>query len=124
MKNIKKLTLLTVLSLGILTACATEEEAVVPEEEGQTAEITIIAGEDIVVEKEVEINGEPLQEILANNFELEEEDGFITAIEGIPQVEEDNTWWMFEVNGEMPQVGANEYIVQDEDEVVWELTAF
>lgn len=125
----KKLALTLALSLALLTSCGTSQNdnqtTISSNEEILSATITVKDEEEIVSEKEVEFNeGDILQDVMKDNFELSEEGGFITSIEEIKQSETDNKWWVFTANDEMVNVGANEYILEDDDDIVWTLTQF
>ena len=48
----------------------------------------------------------------------------MSAIEGYEQSQEDNEWWMYQVNGEDADVGAADFEVHDGDEITWTLTKF
>lgn len=65
--------------------------------------------------------GEKLLDVMKRNLELEEKDGFITSIDGHTQDEDSNKYWLYTVNGEMAEVGANQFELQDKDEVVFTL---
>lgn len=93
----------------------------------QTVSITISMdeGEETISEKEVPIeDGAILMDIMKENFDVEESDGFITAIEGVEQNEEEKKAWMYFVNGEMAPVGANEYELSAGDEVSFDLQSW
>lgn len=124
----KKLLLLTTLSLSfVLASCGTAED-VVPKEsiaEKSSATITIVSDKEIIAEKEVEFeDGDVLQDVMKDNFSIVEESGFVTSIEDLKQSEEENKWWVFTTNGEMATVGADEFTLDDEDDIEWELTKF
>lgn len=55
---------------------------------------------------------------------FEEEGGFVTSINGISQDKEAGSYWIYYINGEMGQVGAGEYIVQEGDQITWKLEKF
>ena len=65
--------------------------------------------------------GEKLLDVMNRNLELEEKDGFITSIDGHTQDEDSNKYWLYTVNGEMAEVGANQFELHDKDEVVFTL---
>ncbi|QTM99695.1 DUF4430 domain-containing protein [Sediminibacillus dalangtanensis] len=121
---------------GIVTGCAEQdssnnETAETTEQSGESESqeavmVTISEdeGENVITEKEVEIEeGAILLDVMKENFEVEEADGFITSIEGVSQNEEEGKYWMYTVNGEMAEVGANEYELSPEDEVTFDLHA-
>ena len=84
---------------------------------------TVIAGSEKTVEIEAGAN---LLDVMKANYSIEEADGFITAIDGHAQVEESAEtkakYWLFDVNGEPSMVGANDVVLQEGDEIVWNLT--
>lgn len=96
------------------------------EEQEDTVLITISKdeGEETINEKEVAIeDGAILMEVMDENFELETEfEGeFIVSIEGIGPEEDEDVAWMYSVNDEMAEVGASEYVLEADDEVVFDL---
>ena len=126
-KIMKKLLLLSTLSLSfVLASCGTEE--VEPKEVAEdtiSATITITSEDKTVAEKVVVFEeGENLQEVMTETFDVVEEDGFITSLEGLEQSESENKWWTFTANDEMVNVGANEYILEEDDNIDWTLTKF
>ena len=121
----KKLALVAVLSLGLLTACAPKEEEVKVEENTIQTTISVVADGKEVAEKVLVIpEGDTLQETMTENFDVVEVDGFVTSIEGVEQSEEDNKWWLFEVDEEQVNEGAETFIPEEDDSIVWELTEF
>ena len=60
----------------------------------------------------------------ACNIPFQEEGGFVTAINNVSQDTDAGTYWMYYINGELGQVGAGEYRVQDGDEITWKLEKF
>ncbi len=82
-------------------------------------------GEEVIDEKEVPIEADAiLMDILKENFDVEEDQGFITSVEGIAPKEDEEKAWMYFVNGEMAPVGANEYELEPGDEVTFDLQAW
>lgn len=65
--------------------------------------------------------GENLLNVLKDNFEIEEIDGFITSIEGKSQDEKESIYWMYTINGESANVGAGDYELKDKDIIVFTL---
>lgn len=122
-----------------LSACGgdsteTESTAVESSSEVSSVEVSAITvsfsfeeDEEAVADlaKEIEVEeGQTVLEALQANYEVTEDGGMVTAIEGIEQNEEENKWWLYSVNDEQPNVGAAEYILQDGDEVKWTLNAY
>lgn len=116
------------LAAGILAGCGTTEQPQQNQQAEQKTEqqVTITLSEDgeEISSKEVSFEeGDNLLDIMKENFEIEEDGGFITAIDGHSQDENANKYWLFTVNGEMSQVGANELELKDGDDVVFDLQA-
>lgn len=135
--NTKKYALISLASLSMLLgACgttATKEKTSVSTEVEVVDEKTIPVSVKIIVDeeevsdltKEIEAEeGQSLMDVMKENYEIDEEDGFLKGIEGYEQSEEDNKWWMFQVNGEEGEVGAADYEVLENDDITWELTKF
>jgi hypothetical protein len=73
-------------------------------------------------EQRVEVEeGTTLLELMQELYDIEEEGGMITSIEGAAQDESRNAFWTFEVNDEQSSVGAGEYVLQNNDQIDWEL---
>ncbi|WP_164668730.1 DUF4430 domain-containing protein [Virgibacillus doumboii] len=97
------------------------------EQNEDTVRITISKGngDEYLNEKEIEIEeGAILMEVMKNNFELKEDGGFITSIEGVAAKESEKTFWAIMVNGEMAQVGAKELKLSPGDEVTLDLQSY
>lgn len=114
------------LAAGILAGCGTTEQ----QEQNQQAEqqteqqVTVTLSEDgeEISSKEVSFEEDDiLLDVMKENFEIEEDAGFITSIDGHSQNKDENKYWLFTVNGEMSPVGANEVELKDGDEVVFNL---
>ena len=73
-------------------------------------------------ELEVE-EGTTVLEALKGQYEVIEEDGLILSIDGMEQDEDAGKYWLYEVNGEQPTVGAAECEIKDGDQVKWLLNA-
>lgn len=140
-----KKSLLLFSSVFILAACAnTTQEAESVEEVATSVEstqasseadadadalaVTInlsVPGEDFESSKEITIEeGAMLLDIMQENFNVVDEDGFITSIEGYEQDPDAGLYWLFDVNGEMAEVGAAELELKADDIVDWSLAPF
>lgn len=139
MKNkwISRLSLF-LLSLGLLVGCSSEvvetpvdkpKEETVEEVEPKEVEVSI----NIIVEGD-QIDeyshsydvayGMKLMDIMKEHYRLVEEHGFIQCIEGNGQDEDEGLFWAYDVNGEMGEVGAAEYELQEGDVIDWKLIRF
>ncbi|RWZ60227.1 DUF4430 domain-containing protein [Halobacillus fulvus] len=118
------------MAVGILAGCGTTqstdsqevEEAPAAEEQSQEVSVTVEVndeGENLATEEITVEQGTTLMEIMKDNFDVEETEGFINAIEGIQGSEEEKMAWMFNINGEPAMVGANEYEVEQGDEITF-----
>lgn len=106
------------------TTEAPQEEQANNEAEQETATITISKneGEELIAEDEVTIEeGAILMDVLKENFEVEEEGGFINSIEGEVASEVEKMAWMYFVNDETASVGAAEYEVQPGDQITFDM---
>ena len=75
--------------------------------------------------KEVSFDdGALLSYIMENNFDVVNEGGFITSIEGHEQSIEDNIFLVYEINEEMVMTGIEETEIFDGDSIVWKLEQF
>lgn len=104
------------------TKTSSDEES--SEQVEQTIVITISEdeGANVINEKEITIeDNQILMDVLKKEFEIEEENGFITGIEGIVADESEKEAWALFVNDEMAMVGASDYELQFGDHVVLDL---
>lgn len=127
--------LLLLASGFILAGCQapqTTEESVSETIESTIAEETITVTVRLLVDgEEIEGGSQELQveegaillDVMKENYEIEEADGFITSINGQAQDEDAGKYWLFDLNGEMAPVGANETELQEGDLVEWKLEA-
>ncbi|MDO5017884.1 MAG: DUF4430 domain-containing protein [Lagierella massiliensis] len=65
--------------------------------------------------------GEKLLEVMKRNFDVEEKNGFIISIDSKSQDLSLNKYWLYDINGKMAEVGANNYILQENDEITFKL---
>ncbi|MGM9902487.1 hypothetical protein A5844_000050 [Enterococcus sp. 10A9_DIV0425] len=126
-KTINYLILLTV-SIILFAGCSNMEKKTIEEshtistEVQHTATITLQEDGKELVEKEVSfIKGQNLLTILQENFSVEEDQGFITSIEGHQQNKKAQRYWMFSVDGKSAKVGAKEIILKDDQKIVFNL---
>lgn len=78
---------------------------------------------DLAKETDVQ-EGQSVLEALKDNYEVVEEGGLVSSIEGHEQVEKESKYWLYTVNDEQPTVGASDYILEEGDEVKWSLNAY
>ena len=109
---------------------ATEETPETPEttevqEEVITVTISKDEGEEVLSEKEIAIEeNDILMDVMKENYDIEEDNGFITSIDGVAPEEGEEKAWMYFVNDEMAMVGAAEYELEAGDKIVFDLQAW
>lgn len=64
---------------------------------------------------------ESLQTVMETNYTVEMDKDFVSGIDGHLQDAKASKYWMYDVNGKQPDVGAVEYFLQDGDTVTWTL---
>ena len=90
-----------------------------------TATISLVKDDKTMDEKTITVAEETsVMAAMQANFEMAEDKGMITSIEGVEQSEKENSYWMYTVNGEMAEKGASDTIVMDGDEIVFTYTKF
>lgn len=118
----------------ILTGCQQDQEvnqnpgsssSANEDELSVTIELVNVEDETVAEETFVIEEGQNLMEVAKENFDVTEKDGFITGIDELVADETKQEFVSISVNGEMAMVGANELVLEDEDEVtfsieVWE----
>ncbi|MBM9834038.1 DUF4430 domain-containing protein, partial [Enterococcus faecalis] len=76
----------------------------------------VIQNQEGVTSKEVTFReNESLLEVMKENFAIKEKDGFITSIDGISQDQKANLFWVYTVNDEMTDKGAQALILKNND---------
>lgn len=86
----------------------------------------IVDNEEVTgLSKELEVEeGTSVLDVLKENYDVKEKDGFVNAIEGYEQNEKENLWWMYSVNGEEADVGAADFDVSEKDAITWTLIKY
>jgi len=135
----KKLVGLTLL-LVALTGCASTEhdtkkessmteessEVLVSSEKQEDSVVVALKedGEKISTKEIIIKDGALLGDVMADNFDIEEENGMIISIDGKKQDNKEQKYWIYTVNGKEAEIGANDYILEDGDKVEWNLSKF
>ncbi|MCC3358278.1 DUF4430 domain-containing protein [Bacillus sp. REN16] len=135
----KKL-LFALLSLGLLFGCSNDQStndksntkaSETANQEESTEIVTVVTsknnGEEIIEEKEIEIDAGKevsLMDIMQENFEIVEKDGFISGIDGVEGSDTDKTFWHIAVNGEDLMVGAADYKLEPGDKIEFDLQSW
>lgn len=131
------LSLFTIFSALVLVVGCSNDSATPTEEEETTQETTEVQeevitvtiskdeGKEVLSEKEIEIEeNEILMDVMKENYDIEEDNGFITSIDGVAPEEGEEKAWMYFVNDEMAMVGASEYELEAGDNIVFDLQAW
>ena len=123
-----------VVVMGLLVGCATDDandkdtsnqDQAEQNEEMIVVTITKDKGAEEITEKEIPVKeGALLLDVMKENFEIEEENTFITSIDGIAQDVDAGIGWIYSVNGETASVGAAEYELTAGEEVNFDLQAW
>ncbi|AND79007.1 DUF4430 domain-containing protein [Streptococcus pantholopis] len=119
MKKISRL-IVTVLSFIVLTACSTDSAPSSSNSaSSDTGTVQLIVQEDSnTIDETVTFEkGDTVMDVLQDNYEVEETDGFITAIDGITQDEEAGKYWMFTINDELAPKAADQIKVKNGDKI-------
>ena len=61
--------------------------------------------------------GDTVLDVLEEVYPVQENDGFITEIDGISQDKDKGIYWMFDVNGKLGEKAANQLKVENGDEI-------
>lgn len=68
--------------------------------------------------------GTTLMAIMKDNFDLVEDQGMITSIDGLAQDESNGYYWTYTINDEMINTGANDTFLGENDKVVFTYEKF
>ncbi|PRY83656.1 DUF4430 domain-containing protein [Alkalibacterium olivapovliticus] len=95
-------------------------------DQDQEVQVVIIAqGEEVNTDTLMVAADTTLMELMQQHYDLiVTADGFVESIEGIEQEPEKNLYWVYEVNEEQVTEGAETFIPEENDTIIWELTAF
>ena len=125
--------LLTLLLTITLVACSSNssikstEKGTDKNSETSQLKVSVIIkeGDNEVSNKEIQVKkGDKLLDILKDNFKIEETDGYITSIEDKLQDEKEGLYWTYTVNNEYATVGAGDYELKSNDEIIFTLAKF
>lgn len=87
--------------------------------------ISLIKEDKVIDEKEISVTeGSNLMDAVKDNFEIKEDNGMITSIEGIEQDTKESYFWTYTINDEMIMTGANETELHEGDKVVFTYSKF
>ena len=111
------------LSLVTLVACGKIEAAKLTRTSSQQSQsqgkvTLILKTEKESKKKAVNIQkGDTVLDVLEEVYPVQENDGFITEIDGISQDKDKGIYWMFDVNGKLGEKAANQLKVENGDEI-------
>lgn len=111
------------LSLVTLVACGKSEAAKLTrtsslQSQSQGKVTLILKTEKESKKKAVNIQkGDTVLDVLEEVYPVQENDGFITEIDGISQDKDKGIYWMFDVNGKLGEKAANQLKVENGDEI-------
>ena len=87
--------------------------------------VTLVEDEKEVTSKEVEVSEkDSVLDILKANFDVKEDGGFVTSIDGKEQDAKANKYWMYYINDKEADKGAADMTVSDSDKIEWRLNEF
>lgn len=104
------------------TTVSTKESSATSTSEEKNIGVTIALNKDDeqVTEKTFDVKeGCSLMDALKQEFDVKEENGFITSIDGIEQNKEESYYWTFTVNGDMGKKGAADTELKEGDRVIF-----
>lgn len=108
-----------VLSLSFISGCsATKNASDTSSNKAIEVTVSLIKGSEVIEEKEFSTTEEAtLMEAMKEQFDLNEEKGMITSIDGITQDEAQGYYWVYRINNEMINTGANETNLKQGDQI-------
>ncbi|MGO2099780.1 DUF4430 domain-containing protein [Vagococcus salmoninarum] len=133
-KRIAMLSTMLVMSLALLVGCGTnntgtdattDTTSAVETAQDFEVSVTVFNEEEEVSQKTLTVEADTnLMTALQDNFEIIEDNGMITAIDGIEQDADEGFYWTYTINGEMVNTGANDTILEADDEIVMTYAKF
>lgn len=125
-----------IFSLTLISGCTSKpsessdsssaKETVASSEKiGEKASITLVDGDKELSKKQVSFEkGQSLFDVLKETYAVEDDKGMITSIDGHPQNEKNNKYWVFTINDEQVNSGAKDVTLKKDDRVVFKLEQF
>lgn len=133
-KRIAMLSTMLVMSLALLVGCGTnntgtdattDTTSAVETAQDFEVSVTVFNEEEEVSQNTLTVEADTnLMTALQDNFEIIEDNGMITAIDGIEQDADEGFYWTYTINGEMVNTGANDTILEADDEIVMTYAKF
>lgn len=133
-KRIAMLSTMLVMSLALLVGCGTnntgtdattDTTSAVETAQDFEVSVTVFNEEEEVSQKTLTVEADTnLMTALQDNFEIIEDNGMITAIDGLEQDADEGFYWTYTINGEMVNTGANDTILEADDEIVMTYAKF
>lgn len=129
----KKIVLSLLLSTFIMvgTGCTSQTDTTQTEtsqsqkQTEKTVTLTLIEDEKEISSSEVSVSeDQTVLEILKENFDVKEDGGFVTEIDGKEQDAKANKYWMYYINDKEADKGADSMTVSDKDVIEWRLNEF
>lgn len=113
-----------VVFLLVWTGAASNNPGTADQE--QDVQIVITAHDEEIVNETVSVAADTsLLDLMQQNYDtVITDDGFIESIKGVEQNPDEGLFWIFEVNEEMVNDSAEDFIPQDDDLITWELMSF
>lgn len=104
---------------------STEGTVASSEKAEEKASITLLDGDKELSKKQVTFEkGQTLFDVLKETYDVEDDKGMITSIDGHAQDEKDNKYWVFTINDEQVNSGAKDVTLKKDDRVVFKLEQF
>lgn len=104
------------------TAVSTTESQV---KEEVKVTLSLVEDEKQIASKEISVSeDESVLNILKEQYEVKDDGGFVTSIDGKEQDADNNKYWMYYINDEEAAKGAAETFVKDKDVIEWRLNEF
>ncbi|WP_314062109.1 DUF4430 domain-containing protein [uncultured Vagococcus sp.] len=128
---------MALICLIMIAGCSTKEKGAEPTTKSSSTvssqekktdidiSLTLIKDDKELSQKTVTVPKDTnLMDALQANFDVVEDGGMITSIDGVEQSTKDNTFWTYTINDEMVNTGAKETKLTDGDKVVFTYAKF
>lgn len=95
-------------------------------DQDQEVRVMILTPDEEVADDTIMIADDTtLMELMQQHYDIiVTDDGFIESIEGVEQNQDESLFWIYEVNEETVNVGAESFIPEENDLITWELMAY
>lgn len=120
----KRILLIVTFLMTMVLAAACQANPVEQAETKITVTLQITKDGKTASQEVVAEQGDSVMDVLEDYHQVEEDNGMVTAIDGVSQNPSTNTYWMYKINNQMADKGAEELKLAAGDTIEFYLETF